>query len=92
MGNVETSFSMTLLCFFDNFVVKPLLTYCTILRECTNNQTDQDCFKKLSYPLKSFITDFFLLEKNNCILISSKIEKLARRDAERELVRWPTIY
>lgn len=32
MGNVETSFSMTLLCFFDNFVVKPLLTYCTFER------------------------------------------------------------
>lgn len=46
----------------------------------------------MSYPLKSFITDFFLLEKNNCILISSKIEKLARRDAEREMVRWSTIY
>lgn len=90
MGNVETSFSMTLLCFFDNFVVKPLLTYCTFER--MHNQTDQDCFKKLSYPLKFFITDFFLLEKNNCILISSKIEKLARRDAEREMVRWPTIY
>lgn len=46
----------------------------------------------MSYPLKFFITDFFLLEKNNCILISSKIEKLARRDTEREMVRWPTIY
>lgn len=49
-------------------------------RECTNDQTNQVCLKRLDYSLKSFITELsFQFWKKKCCILRKTGQKSTRR-------------